>query len=433
MVNVYHYNHNNSLAQLRDASTMRAFRQVCLATTLLALASAPAAAQANRAEVLHWWTSGGESAAVKVFADQFEAAGGDWVDTAIAGGPNARTAGINRIVGGNPPTVMQFNTGKQFDELVANDLLRDVDQLAEEGKWREIMPKPIVDAVVRDDHFYAVPVNIHGQNWLFYNVKLFQDAGLEPPKTWPELITDGQKLKERGVIPVALGGQPNWEHALFRTVLVGHGGADLFRKIYGDSDTDAVQGDTFKEVAEIFGQMRKLVDPGSPGRNWNDATALVITGKAAMHFMGDWAKGEFTAAGLSPGKDYGCSIVGEGGELVIGGDVFVFPKTDDEAVRAAQDKMAQVMLDPKTQLEFNKKKGSIPVRLDVDVSSMDECAQKGAKALADPSKQVESMELLSTPDLSGALHDVITQYWNNPSMDVDTFVESFVSAVESAS
>ena len=53
----------------------------------------------------------------------------------------------------------------------------------------------------------------------------------------------------------------------------------------------------FKETVELFGKMRGLVDPGSPGRNWNDATALVITNKAAMHFNGDWAKGEFTAAG----------------------------------------------------------------------------------------------------------------------------------------
>ena len=56
----------------------------------------PLAAQQNKAEVIHWWTSGGESAAVKVFADQFAKSGGTWIDTAIAGGANARTAAINR-------------------------------------------------------------------------------------------------------------------------------------------------------------------------------------------------------------------------------------------------------------------------------------------------------------------------------------------------
>src|SRR5438128_11993394 len=92
-------------------------------------------AEAMKAEVIHWWTSGGESAAVKVFADQFNKAGGTWVDTAIAGGANARTAAINRVVGGKPPTAMQFNTGKQFDDLVANDMLADLEPYAKEGNW----------------------------------------------------------------------------------------------------------------------------------------------------------------------------------------------------------------------------------------------------------------------------------------------------------
>src|SRR6478736_3230805 len=148
---------------------MSIIRRVALASALIGAGTGFASAQEMQAEVLHWWTSGGESAAVKVFADQFKAQGGTWVDTAIAGGVAARTAGINRIVGGNPPTVMQFNTGKQFDELVANDLLRDMDAIATAGKWREVLPPAVADAATRDGKFYAVPVNIHGQNWLFYN------------------------------------------------------------------------------------------------------------------------------------------------------------------------------------------------------------------------------------------------------------------------
>ena len=65
---------------------------------------------------------------------------------------------------------------------------------------------------------------------------------VEPPKTFPELIATGEKLKAKGVIPLALGGQPTWEHNLFRAVLVGHGGADMFRQVYGDRNPDAVEG-----------------------------------------------------------------------------------------------------------------------------------------------------------------------------------------------
>jgi len=413
---------------------MRLKTRVSAYTLSVALVCSSGALAQQKAEVLHWWTSAGESAAVKVFADQFTKAGGTWVDNAIAGGANARTAGINRMVGGNPPTMMQFNTGKQFDELVSNDLVRDVEKQAQAGKWREIMPKPIVEASVRNGKFYAVPVNIHGQNWLFYNTKVFADAGVEPPKTFPELIATGEKLKAKGIIPIALGGQPNWEHNLFRAVVVGHGGADMFRQLYGVRKPEVVKNAKFKETAEVFGKLRGLVDPGSPGRNWNDATALVITNKAAMHFNGDWAKGEFTAAGQTAGKEYGCTLVGEGGgKLVIGGDVFVFPATKDKTALATQDKLIEVLLDPTSQLEFNKKKGSIPARQDVDVSSMDVCAQRSSTVLKDPANQVEAMELLSPPNFSGAMQDAVTQYWNNPNMSADAFIEKITSAMRDAS
>ncbi|MCC2652965.1 MAG: sugar transporter substrate-binding protein [Microvirga sp.] len=93
-------------------------------TLSVALIWSTGALAQQKAEVIHWWTSAGESASVKVFADQFTKAGGTWVDNAIAGGANARTAGINRMVGGNPPTMMQFNTGKQFDAVLQHQGLR---------------------------------------------------------------------------------------------------------------------------------------------------------------------------------------------------------------------------------------------------------------------------------------------------------------------
>ena len=157
-------------------------RSAGLAVAAMFVLAAPASAE-ERAEVIHWWTSGGESAAVKVFAEQFRAAGGTWVDTAIAGGANARTAAINRTVGGDPPTAMQFNTGKQFDDLVENELLANVDAQEAAQNWKAILPAAFVQAVTRNGHVYAVPVNIHGQNWLFYSNAALHRAGVQPPRT----------------------------------------------------------------------------------------------------------------------------------------------------------------------------------------------------------------------------------------------------------
>ena len=165
-----------------------------------------------------------------MFADAYDKAGGHWVDSAIAGGGGeaARTAGINRIVGGNPPAMMQFNTGKQLDELVNNGVPRQSRRRRERRPLEGLLPKPIVDASMRDGHWYALPVNIHGANWLFYNTKVFADAGIPEPKTWSDVLAAGPKLKAKGLIPFAHGGQAWQDHLLFDAVLAGEGGSDLY-------------------------------------------------------------------------------------------------------------------------------------------------------------------------------------------------------------
>ena len=416
---------------------MRIFKSVFKAAAIAALLTAPVLSTQSfaaemKAEVIHWWTSGGESAAVKVFADAFTKAGGTWVDSAVAGGEQARTAGINRIVGGNPPGMMMFNTGKQLDELVKSGYLADLDKEAAAGKWKDVLPKFIVDASVRDGHFYALPVNIHGQNWLWYNTKLFADAGVTEPKTWADVVAAGAKLKAKGVVALAHGGQSWQDHILFDAVLAGEGGSDLFLKVYSKDAQAAFADPKFKHVAEVFAQLRDLMDPGMPGRNWNDATSMIITGKGAMQVMGDWAKGEFIAAGQTVGKEYGCAIVGAGGGYVIGGDVFVFPKLKDPAGTAAQSALANVMFSPETQIAFNMKKGSIPVRTDSTGAGMDACAQKGIASVKDASKQLPSTNYTISPDMNGAMNDVITQYLNTPAMKVDDFVAKLAAAVKAA-
>jgi glucose/mannose transport system substrate-binding protein len=397
----------------------------------LGLGWAGSALAQDKAEVIHWWTSGGESAAVKVFADIYTKNGGTWVDTAIAGGANARTAAINRTVGGTPPTMMQFNTGKQFDELVENNLLNDVDAIAIEQKWKDKIPAPILAATTRNGKMFAVPVNIHGQNWLFYNTDVLKKVGGTEPKTFDDLIVVLDKVKAAGLVPLAFSGQKNWERGLFNATLIGVGGPKLWQAVYGDKDVKALKSPEFKAVADTYAKLRNYVDAGAPGRNWNDATALVIQGKAGFQIMGDWAKGEFIAAGQTAGKEYGCAILaGAGGGYAMGGDVFAFPKTKDPAQQKQQVVLAKLLLDPATQIEFNKKKGSIPVRTDVDTSSMDICAQKGAKMAADPAQQAPAQELLTAPAVTGAVEDVISSYWNTPAQTVDQFADKFAAALK---
>ncbi|WP_127901859.1 ABC transporter substrate-binding protein [Solirhodobacter olei] len=401
-----------------------------IAGIVLAAAAAGPASAAKKAEVIHWWTSGGEHAAVMQFEKAFDAQGGKWVDAAVAGGGGdaARTDGINRIIGGNPPTAMQFNTGKQFDELVSNGLLRNLDPLAAKYGWKKVINPVVLSAVTRNGHMYAVPVNIHSNTWLWYSNEALKKAGVEPPKTWDDLFTDMDALKKQGLIPLAQSGDAWTQVLTFFNVLVGEGGKDLYLKVIKDRDVAAVKSPEFLKVAETFGKLRNYVDNGMQGRQWNQAIALVINNKAGFNFMGDWAKGEITHDGKVPGKDVGC-IAGLGHHVYwIGGDVFVFPKVKSKAEQSAQDLLAKVMLEPKVQVAFNDKKGSVPVRTDVSTAGMDACAQQGI-ALLQKGDYVPSSDILISPDVTGSITDLVASFFTDKSQTPQQFADKFASII----
>jgi glucose/mannose transport system substrate-binding protein len=371
-------------------------------------------AQANKAEVLHWWTSGGESAAVKELANAYTQAGGTWVDAAIAGGEQARAAAVNRMVGGTPPTAAQFNTSKQFLDLIDQGMLNNVDVVAAKNNWDKILPTPILNSIRIKGHFYAVPVDIHMPAWFWYSRPAFAKAGIESePKTSDEFFADLDKLKAAGIVPLAFGGQPWQEKITFYAWLAHVGGPDMYMKLYRDKDAAMVMTPQFKALLTSFKRLHNYVDAGSPNRNWNDATAMVISGKAGVQIMGDWAKGEFATAHQTAGKEFGCFPgFGPKSPYLVAGDVFVFPKTSDAAQVKSQQLLATVFTAPATQVAFSNRKGSIPIRTDVDVKSLDICAQQGVTIMKDVSRQLPTPEMLITPDLEGSLQDVITKFWN---------------------
>lgn len=403
-----------------------------LALSILASASTVYAENPPaKAEVIHWWTSSSESAAVKKITEAYRQAGGVWVDTAIAGADQARAVAINRIVGGNPPTAAQFNTTKQFLDLVEQGMLNNVDDVAQSEGWAQLLPEPVLNVIRIKGHFYAVPVNIHMQTWFWYSKAAFKKAGItQEPRTVDELFAALDKLKVAGIIPLAHGGQAWQETIVFQAMLANLGGKDLYLKVVRDRDQKAIASEAFKNVLIAFKRMQTYVDGGSPGRNWNDATALLISGKGGVQIMGDWVKGEFSAAKQVAGKDFGC-IPGltPQSPYLIQGDAFVFPKTANAATVKAQKLLAKVLLTPSTQLEFNKLKGSIPIRSDVDTSSMDICAQAGMAIMKDKSRQVGVSEIFLTPDQNGALQDILTAFWNTK-MPVEKVQKSIASALK---
>ncbi|WP_434054265.1 MAG: ABC transporter substrate-binding protein [Roseibium sp.] len=409
---------------------MKALRVIFAASTALCAATA---AHATDLEVTHWWTSGGEAAAVAEFAKAFDATGNKWVDGAIAGsGGTARPIMISRITGGDPMGATQFNHGRQAEELVEAGLMRDLSDIASEGNWAEIVrPSSLLDSCTLDGKIYCVPVNIHSQQWLWLNNSVFENAGLAVPTNWDEYVAAAPKLEEAGIVPLAMGQQP-WQTTLaFQVLLVALAGPEAYTAVFGDKDADLASG---PEMAKVFAAADKARDmaKNSNVQNWNDATNMVITGKAAGQIMGDWAQGEFAVAEQVAGKDYTC-LPGLGVNEVImtGGDAFYFPKVDDADVTAAQGELAKVMISPETQVAFNLKKGSLPVRGDVDLNAANDCMRKGLDILAGGNIIQAPDQLLSADSLT-QVNDLFVEFFNNPGMSAEDAQKQFASIISGA-
>jgi len=374
-------------------------------------------AAAVELEVTHWWTSGGEAAAVAEFAKGFNAGGDTWVDGAIAGsGGVARPIIISRIIGGDPMGATQLNHGRQAEELVAAGLMQDLTDIAEAEGWRDVVnPVRLLDACTLDGKIYCVPVNIHSPQWLWLSHAAYAKAGVPVPTNWNEFVAAAPALREVGIIPLAMGQQPWQTQLAFDTIMVAVGGTKMYTDILSDKNAEVAASPEATKVFEAYAAARELSD-GSNVQDWNQATNLVITGKAGGQIHGDWAQGEFQVAGQVAGEDYSCLPgLGVNDIIATGGDAFYFPKNDDPEVTAAQKRMASMMMSKEIQVAFNLKKGSLPIRGDVDLSAANDCMKKGLAILAAGNVLPDGVNVLSA-DTAGQIQDLMVEFWNDKSI-----------------
>lgn len=392
-----------------------------------------AAAYATDLEVTHWWTSGGEAAAVAEFAKAFDATGNKWIDGAIAGaGSTARPIMVSRLTGGDPMGATQFNHGRQAEELVEAGLLRDLTEVATRENWKEIIkPASLLDSCTVDGKIYCAPVNIHSWQWLWLSNAAFETAGVPVPKNWDEFVAAAPALEKAGIVPLAVGGQA-WQAAgAFDVLMVAIAGKDTFNKVFKDKDADVAAGSDMARVFKAAEDARRM-SRGTNVQDWNQATNMVITGKAGGQIMGDWAQGEFALAGKVAGKDYTC-LPGLGVNEVIstGGDAFYFPVLADEEKSKAQEVLASTLLAPATQVAFNLKKGSLPVRGDVDLAAANDCMKKGLDILA-KGNVIEGTDQLLSADSQKQKEDLFSEFFANPSMTPEDAQKRFAAIIASA-
>ena len=399
--------------------------------------SAGSAHAEGTVEVLHWWTSGGEARAVGELKNAFEAQGGTWIDSPIAGGGGdaAMTALRARVIAGNPPTAVQLK-GPGIQEWAREGALNDVEGVAQSENWDGVLPPVLAEIMKYDGAYVAAPVNIHRVDWMWANPQALAAAGVtEMPTTWDEFNAAADKLMAAGIVPLAHGGQPWQDATVFEDVVLGIGGAEFFRKALVELDQDALQSDTMIAAFDQLRKMRGYVDENFAGRDWNLATGMVMRGEAGFQIMGDWAKGEFLAAGKEPGVDFLCAPT-PGNGFVLNSDSFTFFEVEGADNIAGQQVLASLIMSPAFQETFNLAKGSIPARTDVALDAFDTCALRSHSdllAAIENDALVPSMahEMAIPRSIRGEFLDLVTSFFNSD-MGSEEAAQALAAAVARA-
>nr|WP_240545221.1 ABC transporter substrate-binding protein [Sinorhizobium fredii] len=409
-----------------------------MTTTAVAalMLAATAARAAENVEVLHWWTSGGEAAALDVLKKDLEGKGISWTDMPVAGGggTEAMTVLRARVTSGNAPTAVQM-LGFDILDWAKEGALGNLDDIAAKEGWDKVVPTALQQFSKYDGHWIAAPVNVHSTNWVWINKAALDKAGGKEPANWDELIALLDKFKEQGITPVAHGGQP-WQDATIFDAVVLSLGNDVYKKAFIDLDPATLGGDKMKEAFDRMTKLRSYVDDNFSGRDWNLASAMVIENKAGLQFMGDWAKGEFLKAKKVPGTDFVCMrFPGTQGSVTFNSDQFAMFKVSDDKV-PAQLQMASAIESPTFQSAFNVVKGSVPARTDVPDTDFDACGKKGIKDLAEANANGTLMGSMAhghanPAAVKNAIYDVVTRQFNGE-LSSDEAVKELAAAVEAA-
>ena len=408
-----------------------------LKMTAAVVAFGAVAAHAEDVEVLHWWTSGGEAAALNVLKDDLEGQGIGWQDMPVAGGggEQAMTVLRARVTSGDAPTAVQM-LGFDILDWGNQGALANLNDVAAKEGWDNVVPAALQQFAKVDGKWVSAPVNVHSTNWVWANKSVLDANGIAIPTTWDEFTAAVEKLEAAGVTPIAHGGQAWQDATVFDAVAMSTGGPEFYKQAFIDLDPEALGSDTMTETFDRMAFIREHVDENFSGRDWNLATAMVINGEAGFQMMGDWAKGEFLNAGKVPGEDFLCfRFPGTAEQVTFNADQFAM-FDQGGSVSEEQAALASSILSPSFQIAFNKVKGSVPARTDVDGSELDACGQQGMKDLAAAASSGNLFGSMAhghanPAAVKNAMYDVITAHFNGE-YDSATATEEMVSAVEIA-
>ena len=392
-----------------------------------------------RTNLLSQWADGSDAAAIAKLGDMFTAAGGVWQQTSIAGHTANTLAKLRAdVVAGDAPPAVQLK-GPEIAEWNATGMTASIEPLAEKEGWDKVVAPELLSVMKPKGVWVAVPMNIHRVNWLWASPKAMAAAGIAGmPKTWAEFNSDCEKLVAAKLICIAHASSDWTDQTTFDAVVYGMD-IDLYRHAFVEGDPAALRS---AGMVRAFAQLRRMVnwmDPGISGRAWDAAMAMMTSGKAGFFIMGDWAIGTLNAGGFKAGTDYLCAQTpadwGKTG-YILNADSVVFFKQKNKDFIDGQQLLAHIIMSPQFQTVFNQAKGSIPARMDVDLShgftSCQQASQKDLQESIAAGTLVRSLahNMTVLQKYRGAMMEVVTEFVNKPDMTPEAATKQLADAVE---
>lgn len=275
-------------------------------------------------EVLHFWEQPSEKNALDILANNYRLTGGKWFDTVVTNEKDLRISLSNQIVKGYPPTLFQWHGGMELLDL------------AEQGNlnWFPLsvldtpnaIPPFVIDSITYKNQLVAIPLGLHTENWMWYNLHIYKELNLELPSSWQQFIEQADIISEAGYIPLAIGDR--WQHQLlFNTILAGELDRDGYIDFFINKNSEQILSEEFYKSIDTYLLLQKYLVLSNRTQSWRSATDLVINNRAAAQCMGDWAKVAFLEAGKKLGIDFSCIPAPQtDSSLIIVIDVLAFAK-----------------------------------------------------------------------------------------------------------
>ncbi len=337
-------------------------------------------------QVFSWWTSPGEVDALEALVDLQEE---NYPDTRVRNlaeelADEARARLAQLLADGTPPDLYQANIGAdEFRYVLFNGMddsdskVESLNDLMAEHGWLDVLPEAVVDTLSYRGTAYSVALNVHRINSLFYNKKIMEEEGLSVPETTDELLVTAAALEDAGYTPLCIGSSDPWTLALlvFEAVFPAVAGPEYYTSYWtGRENPDSEQIDeTLAYVSELW----PYFNADANSIDWTAGVDHMFDEEepCVMTVMGDWAKGYLATKGWVAGEDFDqAPFPGSGGTFVFTSDSFLLPKGAPN--RPAAVSFLETMMSLESQIEFNRLKGSIPVRTDVDPAAFDETTQR---------------------------------------------------------